>query len=141
MRGVSSVDPSSTMTHSAGRTVCATTVSSVWRMYSASLRHGDIRTYRLLMGPDQSVAAASRPANIQGRSPRPARHESLRNCVVTLAPASLPDRAPWGVSADRTESAQSLAVGRRNGVEQIGHEDVVRAIRSRGFGVDRRNTK
>jgi hypothetical protein len=41
--GDSSVEPSSTITQRAGRTLCAMTLSSVWRMYLASLRPGEMR--------------------------------------------------------------------------------------------------
>ena len=42
MAGVSSVDPSSTTTQSAGGTDCAATLSSVRRRYWASSRQGEM---------------------------------------------------------------------------------------------------
>jgi len=44
MAGVASREPSSTITHKAGRTLCAMTESSVRRANSASSRQGVIRT-------------------------------------------------------------------------------------------------
>jgi hypothetical protein len=43
MRGVSSLEPSSTRIHSAGSSVCAATESSVRRARAASSRQGVIR--------------------------------------------------------------------------------------------------
>src|SRR5262245_30603935 len=57
--GVWSVDPSSTITHRAGGSDWASTLSSVRRRYWASLRQGEMATYRRVIADlnseDQTV--------------------------------------------------------------------------------------
>src|SRR5207244_1769314 len=82
MAGVASVEPSSTMIHRVGKTVCAATVAMVVGRYAASSRQGVISTYRLegcsALGSCFQIIDASFQSQVHLVSPAPLQEHEQR---------------------------------------------------------------